>query len=84
MNKYKGFSFINIIGLAAGMACCIITFLYVENESTYDQFNLHADHIYRVAEYRKVPVGEFRNAKISPVIAKILKNNFYHTWRGYV
>ncbi|MBX9781789.1 MAG: ABC transporter permease [Chitinophagaceae bacterium] len=46
--KYKGFSAINIIGLALGLACFIMIALYVADELSYDRFNEKADRIYRV------------------------------------
>jgi len=46
--KNKAFSFINIIGLAAGLACFLVIVLYVLNELSYDKFHAKADRIYRV------------------------------------
>ena len=48
MLKYKGFSLINITGLALGMACSLLILLYVQYELSYDQFNKDADDIYRI------------------------------------
>ncbi len=48
LKNHKAFSFINIIGLAVGIACCITIMLYVQDELSYDKFNTHADEIYRV------------------------------------
>jgi putative ABC transport system permease protein len=48
IKKNKGFSVINIAGLALGMACFILIFLYVQNELSYDNFHESADRIYRV------------------------------------
>jgi putative ABC transport system permease protein len=46
--KNKGYSAINIFGLAAGIATCLLITLYVLDELSYDQFNKNADRIYRV------------------------------------
>ena len=46
--KNKTFSFINIIGLASGLACFILIALYVADELSYDCFNEKADRIYRI------------------------------------
>ncbi len=46
--KNKTFSFINIAGLASGLACFILIALYVADELSYDRFNEKADRIYRV------------------------------------
>jgi len=46
--KNKGYSAINIIGLAMGIATCLLISLYVLDELSYDQFNKNADRIYRI------------------------------------
>ncbi len=48
--RNKTFSAINILGLAIGMACCILILLYVQDELSYDQHHEHAHRIYRLAE----------------------------------
>ncbi|MCK4466168.1 MAG: ABC transporter permease, partial [Bacteroidales bacterium] len=47
--KHKGFSIINIVGLAIGIACSILILLFVTYELSYDKFHEKADRIYRVA-----------------------------------
>ncbi|MGD9345780.1 MAG: ABC transporter permease [Candidatus Aminicenantes bacterium] len=49
VKKHKGYSFINIFGLAAGMSCCILILLWVQNELNYDRFHKNVNSIYRVA-----------------------------------
>jgi putative ABC transport system permease protein len=46
--KSKGFSAINIIGLAAGLGVCLLIVLYVADEWSYDRYNDKADRIYRL------------------------------------
>lgn len=46
--KNKVFSAINIIGLATGLAVCLLIVLYVKDELSYDQYNVNADRIYRL------------------------------------
>ncbi len=46
--RHKGFSFINIFGLAAGMACCILISLWVLDELNYNNFHDNGDNIYGV------------------------------------
>lgn len=46
--RHKAYSFINIAGLAVGMAACILLLLWVQDELAYDGFHQHADHLYRV------------------------------------
>ncbi len=46
--KYKGYSFINISGLAIGMACFILIFLWVQDELSFDKFHENAPELYRI------------------------------------
>ena len=46
--KHKGFTAINIIGLALGLGCFIVIAMYVFDELSYDRFNEKADRIYRI------------------------------------
>ena len=46
--RSKGFSFINITGLAVGMASAILILLWIQNEVSHDTFHAKADRIYRL------------------------------------
>src|ERR1700743_3793296 len=46
--KNKGYTVINIIGLAAGLGVCLLIVLYVVDETSYDKYNVKADRIYRL------------------------------------
>src|SRR5580658_4108236 len=46
--KNKGFSAINILGLAIGLATCLLILIYVADELSYDRWNVNADRIYRL------------------------------------
>jgi putative ABC transport system permease protein len=46
--KYKAFSFINIAGLSLGLACSILTALWVHNEYSIDAFHHNSDRLYAV------------------------------------
>ncbi|HET6256306.1 MAG TPA: ABC transporter permease [Puia sp.] len=48
IRKNKVFSFINVIGLAIGMAACLLILQYVNFELSYDQFNKNVGDLYRV------------------------------------
>lgn len=56
--KHKGYSYINITGLAIGMTCCLLIMLYVNQELSYDRFHENADGIYRVALEVNGPEGK--------------------------
>lgn len=53
--KHRVFSFINLTGLAVGMAACFLIYLYVSFELSYDTFHSKADRIYRVVCDIKTP-----------------------------
>lgn len=46
--KYKGYSLINITGLALGITCCMLLILFIKHELSYDRYNKHAGDIYRI------------------------------------
>jgi putative ABC transport system permease protein len=46
--RNKTFSFLNIFGLAIGLAACLLIFEYIKEEVSYDRFNKKADYVYRV------------------------------------
>ncbi|MEP7373259.1 MAG: ABC transporter permease [Chitinophagaceae bacterium] len=46
--RHKLFSGLNIFGLATGMACSILIFLWVQDELSFDKFNRKPDHIFRL------------------------------------
>ena len=41
-------SLINVIGLAIGISACLLCYLHIEHELSYDQFNTKANRIYRL------------------------------------
>lgn len=46
IRKHKAFSFINISGLAIGIACCLLIMIWVQDELSYDRFHENADNLY--------------------------------------
>jgi len=46
--KQKFYSGINILGLTLGIACCLLIFLFVQHELSYDKFHAKGDRIFRV------------------------------------
>ena len=45
--RNKGYTAINILGLAIGIACCLLIMLFVRSEWSYDKFHTKSDRIYR-------------------------------------
>ena len=46
--RQKGYTFINIFGLATGIICCLLILVYVQDELSYDKYHEKADQIYRI------------------------------------
>ncbi|OJY92225.1 MAG: ABC transporter permease [Sphingobacteriales bacterium 40-81] len=59
--KKKAFSFINILGLTVGITVCMMIFLFIMNEFSFDNFHKDGTHIYRVMR------GFKRDGKLSDV-----------------
>ncbi len=55
--KYKGISFINISGLAVGLACSILLFVFIIDELSFDCFHGRSDRIYRLESELIAPDG---------------------------
>jgi putative ABC transport system permease protein len=63
----RSYSFINVTGLAVGLASSIAIVLYVRNELSYDTFNVHGDQVYRLVLHGRMENHEV-NAAMSPSI----------------
>ena len=48
--RHKGFTFINVTGLAVGLAASLLILLWVQDEFSFEKFNRNAESIYRVEE----------------------------------
>ncbi|MBB6110513.1 putative ABC transport system permease protein [Mucilaginibacter lappiensis] len=59
LSKHKAFSFINIVGLAIGMAACLLILQYVNFELSFDNFHAKKDRIFRINQDR------YNNGKLS-------------------
>jgi hypothetical protein len=60
IRRHKGYSFINIAGLAAGLATCILIMMWVQDELSFDRFHEKARHIYRIESNVNTPQGIYR------------------------
>lgn len=48
LKRNKSFTIINVLGLAVGLAACLLIFLVIRFETSYDTFHSKKDRIYRV------------------------------------
>ncbi|PJJ54925.1 ABC transporter permease [Hymenobacter chitinivorans] len=74
--RHKGFSFLNIAGLALGLTACLLIGLFVHDELQFDRFVPAADRIYRVyTQQTKTETPEIFSS-VSPMFATSLKQEF--------
>lgn len=66
--RQKGYTAINVLGLAVGMVCAMLIFLYVDFELSYDRYHEKADRVYRVAVNN--------DARTPPAMAPALQEDF--------
>ena len=76
LSKSKGFSAINIIGLACGLATCLLIILYVADELKYDHYNKNLSQIYRVDGDFQFGGRHINTAHTPDPLGPALKSNF--------
>ena len=65
--RFKGYTTINILGMAIGMACVILIMLYVQSETNYDNFHPNIDQLYRVnVQITNPQTGDINQRAIGP------------------
>jgi putative ABC transport system permease protein len=76
LQRQRGYSLINILGLAAGIAGCWLIFLFVSREMSYDRHWPASERIYRVAEEIKSSTATRQFAHISFPYAPAVKSEY--------
>ena len=74
--RHKVYSFVNISGLAVGIACCMLIMLFVQDELSYDQFHKNANQIYRVLWNARYGDNEWTIPYVEVPISETLKERF--------
>ncbi|WP_243455847.1 ABC transporter permease [Sphingosinicella sp. BN140058] len=76
--KNRTYTFINIVGLAIGMAACLMILLFVRYEMSYDSWLPNAGNVYQFQSWSRDPdTGEESKAQMSPYVsAEALKKDF--------
>jgi len=76
LRKNLAYSFINIFGLAVGMACCGVILLYIQKELSYDRY--HPDHaqLHRVAIWKDATGNKQGQASVSYELANVLRKEY--------
>ncbi|MDH4198407.1 MAG: ABC transporter permease, partial [Candidatus Aminicenantes bacterium] len=76
MKRHKAFSFINIAGLAVGLACSLLIGLYVVHETGYDRFHENSARTFRVYADMLEDGDMYRGAWTPPPLAAALLEDF--------
>jgi putative ABC transport system permease protein len=74
--KHKFFSLVNISGLAIGIAACLIIFIYIRHELTFDQYNKNADRIARITATVHAPESDILMAPTPALLAPTVQKLF--------
>jgi len=67
---------LNILGLAVGIACFMLLYIYVSHETSYDQFHAKSDRLYRTVLHLKIYDREMSQVATSAVLAPTLKKEY--------
>ncbi|WP_080054644.1 ABC transporter permease [Spirosoma aerolatum] len=78
LQKHKTFSFINIVGVAVGLACFLLIALYVQDELSYDRYNTNANRVYRLTRTFLTSDGSpsLKLAQAAPPFGPLIKQDF--------
>lgn len=78
LKKYKGFSFINILGLSVGLSCCLLIGIYIQEETTYDTYHTESENIYRFTRefISRDGTTSLHLANLAPPFAPYMKEYF--------
>jgi predicted permease len=73
--RHRGYSIINVAGLAIGMACALLILLWIQDELSYDRFHENADRLHLVALTQKLETGQQTIPAQQAPLGPILKQN---------
>ncbi|HTD98259.1 MAG TPA: ABC transporter permease [Mucilaginibacter sp.] len=73
LTKNKGYSFLNIFGLAIGIACAALIFLWVEDEVNFDAVNTKKDNLYIAYENQKYDTYVFTESSTPGLMGPAMK-----------
>jgi putative ABC transport system permease protein len=77
LGKHKIYSFINILGLAVGIAASVLIFLYVRDELSYDRFHANAGRIYRItADWSNRGDSKIHQLGTPSVLARTIRDKY--------
>ena len=75
LRRHSGYAFINILGLSVGVACCLLAFLYIRYEYSFDAYHKKGDRVYRLISYTGFGEKHWQ-AFVSGEIAAAMRNTY--------
>jgi len=77
MLKHKSFSTINVMSLAIGIAACMVIYLFIQDEKSFDAFHSKRDNLYRLCEIQRFPGTNTQNVALTmPGMGPTLQKEF--------
>jgi putative ABC transport system permease protein len=76
LSKDRFYSLINVGGLTLGIAACLVIFLFVRFELSYDRYHTNADRIFRIDWELQLGNVNTHNAAVTPPMAEALVRDF--------
>lgn len=74
--KNKGYSLLNILGLSISLAVCLLLFLWIQNERSFDRFHQNAEEIYRFQWEAKFGDNSWKIPQVPVPLAETLVREF--------
>lgn len=76
LQRHKGYSAINIIGLSMGLAACLLILLWVQYQYSYNGFHKNSDNLYWLRCYQQYGERRVEGWGIPPAVAPALQSEF--------
>lgn len=76
LKKYRFYTFINVFGLTIGITACLVIFLFIRFELSFDEYNTNADRIVRIDWEVRLGETHTYNAAVTPPMAEAFVREF--------
>ncbi len=74
--RHKIYASINILGLAVGLACCLLIFTFVRYELSFDRYHEDADRIFRIAQKIQKESAKYETARVATPLIPAIRDSF--------
>src|ERR1700722_17165874 len=74
--RHRSYTIINIAGLAAGIAVCLLIFVFIRFETSYDDFHSKKDRIFRLMTEYHHPDGVFAGQAVASPVPTAIRHDF--------